>query len=63
MSNTNASLDSKRSQHVHDEFEKPNEDTKKFYNLLRDAEHELYPGCKKIHKVVFYHKTISYEVS
>ena len=29
--------ESKRSLHVHEEFEKPNEDANKFYNLLREA--------------------------
>ena len=43
--------ESKRSPHVHEEFEKPNEDAKFFYNLLREAEHELYPRCKKFTKL------------
>ena len=30
--------ESERSPHVHEEFEKPNEDANKFYNLLREAE-------------------------
>ncbi|KAL6348147.1 hypothetical protein AAG906_039595 [Vitis piasezkii] len=45
--------ESERSPHVHEEFEKPNEDfekpnedANKFYNLLREAEQELYPGWK-----------------
>ena len=29
--------ESKRSPHVHEEFEKPNEDANKFYNLLRKS--------------------------
>ena len=29
--------ESERSLHVHEEFEKPNEDANKFYNLLREA--------------------------
>ena len=47
VSNINDSMDFERSTHVHDEFEKPNEDAKIFYNLLWDTEHELYPRCKK----------------
>ena len=43
--------ESERSLHVHEEFEKPNEDAKFFYNLLREAEHELYPRCKKFTKL------------
>ena len=36
--------ESERSPHVHEEFELiPNENVNKFYNLLREAEHELYP--------------------
>ena len=38
---------------MHEEFEKPNEDANKFYNLLREADHELYPGCKKFTKLSF----------
>ena len=38
---------------MHEEFEKPNEDANKFYNLLREAEHELYPRCKKFTKLSF----------
>ena len=53
VSNTNASMDSKRSPYLHDEFENPNEDVNKFYNLLRHVEHELYPGCKKSTKSHF----------
>ena len=30
--------ESERSPHVHGEFEKPNEDANKFYNLLREVE-------------------------
>ena len=45
--------DSEKSPHVHDEFEKPNEDANKFYNLLRNAEHEVYPRCKKFTKLSF----------
>ncbi|KAL6312664.1 hypothetical protein AAG906_018929 [Vitis piasezkii] len=45
--------ESERSPHVHEEFEKPNEDANKFYNLLREAEQELYPGCKKFTKLSF----------
>ena len=50
VSNTNASMDFERIPHVHDDFEKPNKDANKFYNLLRDAEHELYPGWKNFTK-------------
>ena len=45
--------ESERSPHVHGEFEKPNEDANKFYNLLREVEQELYPGCKKFTKLSF----------
>ena len=46
--------ESERSSHVHEEFESiPNENANKFYNLLREAEHELYPGCKKFTKLSF----------
>ncbi|KAL6313164.1 hypothetical protein AAG906_016741 [Vitis piasezkii] len=38
--------ESERSPHVHEEFEKPNKDANKFYNLLREADHELYPRWK-----------------
>ncbi|KAK2637432.1 hypothetical protein Ddye_032224 [Dipteronia dyeriana] len=30
-----------------------NDDTETFYNLLKDAEQELYPGCKKFIKLSF----------
>ena len=53
MSNTSVSMDTKISPHVHDEFERPNENVNKFYNLLRDAEHELYLWCKKFTKLFF----------
>ena len=43
--------ESEISPHVHEKFEKPNEDAKFFYNLLREAEHELYPRCKKFTKL------------
>ena len=43
-----------RSPHVHEEFEStPNENAKKFFNLLREAEHELYLECKKFTKLSF----------
>ena len=29
-----------RSPHVHEEFEKPNKDANKFYDLLREVEHK-----------------------
>ena len=45
--------ESERSPHVHEEFEKPNKDANKFYNLLREADHELYLGCKKFTKLSF----------
>ena len=38
---------------MHEEFEKPNEDVNKFYNLLREAEQKLYLGCKKFTKLSF----------
>ena len=44
---------SKRSPHVHEEFEKENEDANKFYNLLREPKQELYPGCTKFTKLSF----------
>ena len=53
MSNTSVSMDTKISPHVHDEFERLNKNVNKFYNLLRDAEHELYPWCKKFTKLFF----------
>ncbi|KAK3219476.1 hypothetical protein Dsin_013446 [Dipteronia sinensis] len=31
----------------------PNDDARRFYNLLKDAEQELYPGCKKFTKLSF----------
>ena len=46
--------ESKRSPLVHEKFESiPNENANKFYNLSREAEHELYPGCKKFTKLSF----------
>ena len=46
--------ESERSPHVHEEFELiPNENANKFYNLLRNVEHELYPGCKNFTKLSF----------
>ena len=46
--------ESKRTPHVHEEFESiPNENANKFYNLLRKAEHELYPWYKKFTKLSF----------
>ena len=46
--------ESEISPHVHEEFESiPNENANKFYNLLREAEHELYLGCKKFTKLSF----------
>ena len=33
--------------------ENPNDDAETFYNLLKDAEQELYPGCKKFTKLSF----------
>ena len=43
-----------RSPHVHEEFESiPNENANKFYNLLRESEHELYQGCKKFTNLSF----------
>ena len=39
--------------HEHEEVEKPNEDANKFYNMLNEVEHELYPGCKKFTKLSF----------
>ena len=45
---------SERSPHVHEVFESIlNENKNKFYNLLREAEDELYPGCKKFTKLSF----------
>ena len=49
-----SSEESERSPHVHEEFELIlNENVNKFYNLLREAEHELYPRCKKFRKLFF----------
>ncbi|KAK4857430.1 hypothetical protein QYF36_000604 [Acer negundo] len=31
----------------------PNDDARRFYNLLKDAEQGLYPGCKKFTKLSF----------
>ena len=31
----------------------PNENANKFYDLFREAEHELYPRCKKFTKLSF----------
>ncbi|KAJ9691278.1 hypothetical protein PVL29_013452 [Vitis rotundifolia] len=45
--------ESEKSPHVHEEFEKPNEDANFFYNLLREVKHKLYPGCKKFTKLSF----------
>ena len=46
--------ESEISPHVHEEFESiPNENANKFYNLLRETEHELYLGCKKFIKLSF----------
>ena len=46
--------ESERYPHVHEEFESiPNENENKFYNLLREAEDELYLGCKKFTKLSF----------
>ena len=43
-----------RSPHVHEEFELiPNDNANKFYNFLREAEDELYLGCKKFTKLSF----------
>ncbi|KAF7800551.1 hypothetical protein G2W53_045031 [Senna tora] len=33
--------------------EEPNMNAKKFYELLQDAEIELYPGCQKVSKLAF----------
>ena len=44
--------ESEKSTYVHEEFESIlNENANKFYNLLREAEHELYPGYKKFTKL------------
>ena len=46
--------ESERSPRVREEFESiPNENANKFYNLMRESEHELYPGCKKFKKYSF----------
>ncbi|RVW22081.1 hypothetical protein CK203_110934 [Vitis vinifera] len=36
--------ESEKSRHVHEEFEKPNEDANKFYNLLREVEQDYIQG-------------------
>jgi hypothetical protein len=33
--------------------EEPNKEAKRFYGLVKDAEQELYPGCKKFSKLSF----------
>ncbi|WVZ81086.1 hypothetical protein U9M48_028507 [Paspalum notatum var. saurae] len=33
--------------------EQPNEQAKKFFHLLKEAEKELYPGCKEATKLSF----------
>ena len=40
-------------QHFLGSNQKPNKDANKFYNLLREADHELYPRCKKFTKLSF----------
>ncbi|GAA0186187.1 hypothetical protein LIER_33475 [Lithospermum erythrorhizon] len=35
------------------ESEGPNDDTKKFFRLMEEAEVELYPGCKNFSKLLF----------
>ena len=43
-----------RSLHVHEEFESiPNKNINKIYNFFKEAEHILYPGCKKFTKLSF----------
>ena len=39
--------------HVHEEVTNLNENANKFYNLLKEAKQELYPGCKKFIKLSF----------
>ena len=34
-------------------LEEPNDEAMKFYNFLKDAEKELYPGCTKFTKLAF----------
>ncbi len=38
---------------VDTDHDKPNEAAKKIYNLLMNAEKELYPGCKEFSKLEF----------
>ncbi|WVZ58442.1 hypothetical protein U9M48_008718 [Paspalum notatum var. saurae] len=39
--------------HIVSTDEEPNERAKKFFNLLNEAEKELYPGCKEATKISF----------
>ncbi|KAK6776079.1 hypothetical protein RDI58_027080 [Solanum bulbocastanum] len=34
-------------------YDGPNEDAKKFYNLVEEASQELYPGCTRFSKLSF----------
>ena len=46
---------------VNDAFEYSKDDPKSFQTLLKDAEKPLYPGCKKIYKVIYIDETIQYQ--
>ena len=35
------------------DYNGPNEDVKKYYNLVEEASQELYPGCKGFSKLSF----------
>ena len=39
--------------HVEGVYDGPNEDAKKFYNLVEEASQELYPGCSGFSKLSF----------
>ena len=39
--------------HAEGVYYSPNEDAKKFYNLVEEASQELYPGCKGFSKLSF----------
>ena len=45
--------DSDASNSSHEHIEEPNAKANKFYKLVEDAEHELYPDYKKFNKLSF----------
>ncbi|KAK9088931.1 hypothetical protein Scep_028013 [Stephania cephalantha] len=40
----------------------PNEETKSFFNLIKDAEQPLYPGCEKFTQLSFIVRMLSFKV-